>query len=147
MFRSGRVCFLIVATILVCDTSKVRSQSPTDRAPSGQAISGSNSTKNSPATTPEGVVPETQRLQQFQMMQMLDQLPPYRPTEKLSGQAKLSGSRTMSDLGHEWAQNFKQFHPGLEMTGTAEGSEVALRLLSEDPTIIAGVSRPVDAKD
>jgi len=147
MFRSGRVCFFIVATILVCNTSKVRSQSPTDRASSGQEVSGSNPTKNSPSSAPEAVAPETQRQQQFQMMQMLDQLPPYRPTEKVSGQAKLSGSTTMSDLGHEWAQNFKQFHPGLEMTGTAEGSEVALRLLSEDPTIIAGVSRPVDAKD
>ena len=147
MFRSGRVFFFIVATILVCNTSEVRSQSPTDRASSGQAVLGSNPTKNSSATAPEGVAPETQRQQQFQMMQMLDQLPPYRPTEKVSGQAKLSGSTTMSDLGHQWAQNFKQFHPGLEMTGTAEGSEVALRLLSEDPTIIAGVSRPVDAKD
>jgi phosphate transport system substrate-binding protein len=53
----------------------------------------------------------------------------------------------MSDLGHQWAQNFKQFHPKVEFSGTADGSEAALKLLAEDPTIIAGVSRPVDESD
>jgi len=78
---------------------------------------------------------------------MLEQLVPYKHTENLTGKVRLSGSTTMSELGHQWAQSFKKFHPEVEFSGTAEGSEVALKLLADDPTIIAGVSRPVDESD
>jgi len=83
----------------------------------------------------------------FQLMQMLDQLEPYLPLEKLSGKIQLNGSRTMSDMGHQWAENFKQFHPAVEFEGKADGSEVALKALAENPSSIAGVSRPVDEAD
>jgi phosphate transport system substrate-binding protein len=135
-------CWLLVAAILVTwDSSQTFSQSTASLPPTGSPETESTASQN---TTP--AAREAQQ-QQFLIMQMLDQLPPYRPTEKLSGRTTLSGSRTMSDMAHQWAQNFKLFHPGIEFVGTAEGSEVALRLLSEDPTIIAGVSRPVDESD
>jgi phosphate transport system substrate-binding protein len=98
-----------------------------------------------------GTQPESQTAnghpEQFQIMQVLEHLPPYRPLDQIAGKVTLSGSTTMNDVGHQWAKNLKLFHPGLEFNGTAEGSEIALKLLSEDPTIIAGVSRPVDATD
>jgi phosphate transport system substrate-binding protein len=96
-------------------------------------------------------VPESQHAnghpEQFQIMQVLEHLPPYRPLDQIAGKVSLRGSTTMNDVGHQWAKNLKLFHPGLEFSGSAEGSEIALKLLSEDPTIIAGVSRPVDATD
>jgi len=87
------------------------------------------------------------RQQHFQLMQLLDQLEPYSPLEKLEGKVQLNGSRTMSDIGHQWAENFKQFHPSVEFEGKADGSEIALKQLAENPTSIAGVSRPVDEAD
>jgi phosphate transport system substrate-binding protein len=147
MFQSGSAWLIFVAVVLSFGPSDVLSQQqPLTPSPLTQPSVQTNTGLEAPKSNAPTAKPETQQ-QQFQMMQMLDQLPPYRPIEKLSGQANLSGSRTMSDLGHQWAENFKQFHPGLNLSGTAEGSEVALRLLSEDPTIIAGVSRPVDASD
>ncbi len=85
--------------------------------------------------------------QHLQLMQLLEQIPPYRPTKSIKGKADLSGSTTMYDLGHQWAMNFKQFHPEVEFAGTAEGSEAAIKMLANDPTIIAGVSRQVDLED
>lgn len=60
---------------------------------------------------------------------------------------EFGGSVTMLDLGKRWAQNFKQFHAAVEFRGGTEGSEIALKALAENPTIIAGISRPVDESD
>lgn len=144
MFRVCSAWLFVAATFLVWEPSQVRSQPPAKEAPSEGTVT-SPRTGTEKAAVSSNVTREQH--QQFQIMQMMDQLPPYRPIENLSGKANLSGSRTMSDLGHQWSQNFKQFHPGVELSGTAEGSETALKLLGEDPTIIAGVSRPVDIND
>ena len=100
------------------------------------------------ASTPTSSIPPVAMGQQhLQLMQLLEQIPPYRPTKSIKGKADLSGSTTMYDLGHQWAMNFKQFHPEVEFAGTAEGSEAAIKMLANDPTIIAGVSRQVDLED
>lgn len=83
----------------------------------------------------------------LQLMQLLEQIPPYRPSKDVQGKATLSGSSTMYDLGHQWALNFKQFHPKVEFTGEANGSEAALKALASDSSVIAGVSRQVDIED
>jgi phosphate transport system substrate-binding protein len=100
------------------------------------------------STAPAAASPASNAaIHSIQLMQMLDQLPPYRPQGELSGKAILSGSTTMNDLGRQWATQFKLFHPSVEFSGAADGSEAALKLLASDPTVIAGVSRPVDAAD
>jgi phosphate transport system substrate-binding protein len=81
------------------------------------------------------------------LLSLLDQLQPYRARVDLKGKAILSGSTTMADLGHQWRVNFQQFHPAVEFTGAADSSEAGLKALSENPAVIAGVSRNVDAED
>ena len=88
-----------------------------------------------------------QQQMQLQLMHLLEQLTPYRPAKELKGKATLTGSTTMYDLGHQWALNFKQFHPNVEFSGKAEGSEAALKALAADNNVIAGVSRPVNKQD
>ena len=60
---------------------------------------------NSPVVTIDQAQQVIQQ-QHFQLMQMLDQLEPYQPLEKLAGKVQLNGSRTMSDMGHQWASSF-----------------------------------------
>ncbi len=81
------------------------------------------------------------------LMHIVDQLQPYRVKKQLQGQAILSGSRTMADLGHQWRVNFQQFHPQVEFSGSAENSEAGLKALAQNPAVIAGVSRNVDRDD
>jgi phosphate transport system substrate-binding protein len=85
--------------------------------------------------------------QQLQLQQLLEQIPPYRPTATLKGKVVISGSTTMADLGHQWVALFKKFHPEVEFSGTPEGSDKGIRQLADDPTVIAGVSRGVDGED
>ena len=84
---------------------------------------------------------------QFQLMQAVDRLEPYGPSEKVEGVIEFGGSVTMQDLGKRWSLGFKKFHPNVEFLGSANGSEMALQLLAENPKLIVGVSRPVDQSD
>jgi phosphate transport system substrate-binding protein len=85
--------------------------------------------------------------ERFLLMQLVDQLQPYRAKSDVKGKAILSGSTTMADLGHQWRVNFQQFHPNVEFAGAADSSEAGLKSLSENPLVIAGVSRNVDKDD
>ena len=83
----------------------------------------------------------------FQLMQAMDQIESYRPFEQVKGNLTLSGSVTMLDLGRRWSQTFKLFHPEVDIQGGAEGSEAALKALSENANLVIGISRPVDESD
>jgi phosphate transport system substrate-binding protein len=85
--------------------------------------------------------------ERFLLMQLIDQLQPYRAKSEVQGKAILSGSTTMADLGHQWRVNFQQFHPKVEFAGAADSSEAGLKSLAENPQVIAGVSRNVDKDD
>ena len=156
MFRGWKPYFVVATLFLVWDSLPVRSQTtpranaePTSTTQVNQAPevgAQTSSTVNASPKEAPGAPAATQAMS-FQLYQMLEQLPPYRPAEKLSGKVTFSGSTTMNELGNQWAQSFKKFHPEVEFSGSAEGSEVALKMLSNDPTIIAGVSRPVDGDD
>jgi phosphate transport system substrate-binding protein len=161
MFRVWRLSFVAAAALLVWDTNPGRSQtSVTPDAQSTQAspaaplsaksesATAMSSETSKPLSSNDTRANDTgTKAMSFQLYQMLEQLPLYRPAEKLSGKVVFSGSTTMNELGHQWARTFKKFHPEVEFSGSAEGSEVALKMLSNDPTIIAGVSRPVDGED
>lgn len=81
--------------------------------------------------------------QHLQLNQLLQSIDPYLPGGTLQGKTVLSGSTTMSELGKNWAERFKLFHPGVEFARGVDGSEAALESLAKDPNVIVGISRPV----
>jgi phosphate transport system substrate-binding protein len=83
----------------------------------------------------------------FQLMQTVDRLEPYGPSENVEGVIEFAGSVTMQDLGKQWSRVFKQFHPNVEFRGSATGSEAALNALADNPKLFVGMSRPVDESD
>jgi len=83
----------------------------------------------------------------FQLMQTLDRLEPYGPSEDVNGVVEFAGSVTMQDLGKQWSRVFKQFHSNVEFRGSAAGSEAALSALADNPKLFVGISRPVDESD
>jgi phosphate transport system substrate-binding protein len=83
----------------------------------------------------------------LQLMQLLQAIEPYRPTGDIQGKAVLAGSTTMVLLGQSWAERFKLFHPGVEFTRGADGSDAALEALAKDANVIAGVSRTVSDEE
>jgi phosphate transport system substrate-binding protein len=143
MFRGWKPYLVVATLLLVWDPLLARAQT----TPQANAEPASTTPVNPAPETPATDTPAATQAMSLQLYQMLEQLPPYRPAEKLSGKVTFSGSTTMNEIGHQWAQSFKKFHPEVEFSGSAEGSEVALKMLSNDPTIIAGVSRPVDGED
>jgi phosphate transport system substrate-binding protein len=82
-----------------------------------------------------------------QVTSMLDCINPYYPDQGVAGKAVLSGSTTMQLLGQEWANKFREYHPQVQFTRGAEGSDSALELLKRDPTSIAGVGRMINAQE
>jgi phosphate transport system substrate-binding protein len=109
------------------------------------AISQSPSTMGQEGTV-AGNAPNAaqhQASEHLQLMQLLQAIEPYRPTGDVKGKAVLAGSTTMVLLGQSWADRFKLFHPGVEFTRGADGSDAALEALAKDANVIAGVSRTV----
>ncbi len=160
MFRVWRLPLVAAASLMVWDANPGHAQTSVTpdvvSTPSTPAVSSSSTAGQSGTTATAASLEASKatsaddagtKAMSFQLYQMLEQLPPYLPAEKLTGKVAFSGSTTMNELGHQWAQSFKRFHPEVEFSGAAEGSEVALKMLSNDPTIIAGVSRPVDGED
>ncbi len=86
---------------------------------------------------------QRQASEHLQLMQLLQAIEPYRPSGEIKGKAVLAGSTTMVLLGQSWAERFKLFHPGVEFTRGADGSDAALEALAKDANVIAGVSRTV----
>jgi len=81
------------------------------------------------------------------LMHLIDSIEPYHKQKELKGGATLSGSTTMLTLGSKWSDRFKKFHPEVVFTKGAEGTEAGLKALSEDPSVIAGSSRPLTEAD
>ena len=59
----------------------------------------------------------------------------------------MSGSTTMLALGKSWADRFRNFHPEVVFTRGTDGTDSGIKSLSEDPTVIAGSSRPLTDAD
>ncbi len=94
---------------------------------------------NAPA--PGGI--DAAGLQHVALMHLIDSIEPYYPKGELKGEAILAGSTTMQLLGKAWADRFRQFHPEVTFTRGKDGSEAGIKEISENPTIIAGSSRPL----
>ncbi len=71
--------------------------------------------------------------QHLQLNHLLQSIDPYLPHADLKGQAVISGSTTMNELGKNWADRFRLFHPGVAFTRGVDGSDAALNLLRKTP--------------
>lgn len=78
---------------------------------------------------------------------LIESIEPYHPAKQLKGAAVLSGSTTMMELGKQWADRFRKFHTEVKFDRGVDGTEAAIKALAEDPTVIAGLSRPLTDDD
>lgn len=81
---------------------------------------------------------------------------PYTPKEILSGELRLVGSTTMSQLAAVWADGFQRIHPDVKIVIECEGSQTATSQLSQnqlqksqpsDRAVIGLFSRPLDPEE
>jgi phosphate transport system substrate-binding protein len=67
----------------------------------------------------------------------------YCPDRPVAGQLTLVGSETMSQLAALWYHRFQQIHPEVRIPIEPRGSEAVMAGLTEDPTRIGMISRPL----
>lgn len=158
MLRDARLWVKGMILGVALTVSSGRSQdveSPKSEVPTTVADGTSSTTRQGTLAT-NAQAPATPM--QLQLAQMLEQLPPYtfsfapdKQSDKQSAGALKAlhwcGSTTMSELGHQWVHRLRQIHPDIEIISSAEGSEIGLEKLAADPTLLVGVSRPVDEED
>ena len=87
------------------------------------------------------VVPDNS--QHLALMQLVESLEPYHPKGQIGGSAVISGSTTMQSLARSWSERFRKFHPDVVFSKGRDGTENALQEISENPSVIAGASRPL----
>lgn len=136
-----RLCLLAIfsnLSVLVCG-SMLSAQQTVPATPASAPT-------NVPATPPAGPGAsgiDASGLEHVAMMHLIDSIEPYYPKGELKGNAILAGSTTMQLLGKAWSDRFHQFHPDVTFTRGKDGSEAAIREISENPLVIAGSSRPL----
>jgi phosphate transport system substrate-binding protein len=101
---------------------------------------------NTPAGNNQAGAP-TQEHDSLALRHFIDLIEPYHRQKDLKGTAVLSGSTTMLALGKAWAGRFRNFHPDVTLTRGADGTDAGLKSLAEDPSVIAGSSRPLTDAD
>lgn len=161
MLRDARLCVtgMILGVALTVssgrsqDVESSNSEVPTTVA-AGTSSANLQGTAAANVQANSGLRGESATPMQLQLAQMLEQLPPYTfsfaPDTQSAGALKplhWCGSTTMSELGHQWVHRLRQMHPDIEIISSAEGSEIGLEKLAADPTLLVGVSRPVDEED
>lgn len=134
MFRFGRWASPLLTMLVALSLSPVaylRAQAPAAAAPPRQPSTQTAAT-NQPL---------------HDMIAMLSMIDPYRPTSDLKGTVHVYGSTAMDNLAHAWADEFKQFHPQVQVEISAAGSGDAFEQLKKNPKAIAMLSRPVKPEE
>lgn len=139
-FGSSVVTAIILSTVL---SPCLWSQTPASQASNTKPLpNGSSISPNSGSAT------VTQHdLEHAALMHLIESIEPYHKQKELKGTATLSGSTTMLAIGKLWSERFKKFHPEVVFNRGADGTDVGIKSLSEDPTVIAGASRPLSDAD
>ena len=86
-------------------------------------------------------------LEHAALLQLIDSIEPYHIEKEIKGTATLSGSTTMLAIGKSWSERFRNFHSNVVFNRGADGTDVGIKSLAEDPTVIAGSSRPLTDAD
>ena len=81
------------------------------------------------------------------IMAMLSAIDPYRPSGEQKGTVHVYGSTAMDNMAHAWADEFKQFHPQVNVEISAAGSGDAFKQLKENPQALVMLSRPVKPEE
>ena len=139
-FGSTVVFAVMLATLPI---SNLWSQTPATQA---------SKTKSAPNGTPVAPQPgqptfTQQDLEHAALMHLIESIEPYHLEKEIKGSAVLSGSTTMLAIGKSWADRFRNFHPGVVFTRGTDGTDAGIKSLAEDPTVIAGASRPLTEAD
>lgn len=135
MFRFGRRASVILAILVGFNLSPLSclfAQSATTPKPAA------------PAARPPAAAP-AQPLQD--LVATLSMIDPYRPTSDLSGTVHVYGSTAMDNLAHAWDDEFKQFHPEVQVEIAAAGSGDAFEQLKKNPQAMVMLSRPVKPEE
>jgi phosphate transport system substrate-binding protein len=82
-----------------------------------------------------------------EMIAMLKVIDPYRPTGQQSGTVHIYGSTAMDNMAHAWADDFKKFHPQVQVEISAAGSGDAFGKLKQNPQALVMLSRPVKPEE
>ena len=139
-FSSSVASALLLSTVL---SPFSWSQTPASQASNTKPLA--NGSSASPGT---GTSKVTQHdLEHAALMHLIESIEPYHKQKELKGTATLSGSTTMLAIGKLWSERFKKFHPDVVFNRGADGTDVGIKSLSEDPTVIAGSSRPLADAD
>jgi len=140
------ICLAIVVHSF-CLTAILHAQ--TQATPASQTKPVSEKQEPSPGSlSPANVASVAQNeLERAALTHLIESIEPYFKEKEINGTATLAGSTTMLALGKSWSDRFKKFHPEVTFTRGVDGTEAALKALAEDPTVIAGASRPLTDED
>ncbi len=74
-------------------------------------------------------------------------LPLYRPSERLTGTIKLAGSDTMANLAGGWGDNFRQYHPDVDIQIAIQGAANAIPAVMSGEATFGLLSRSITAEE
>ncbi|MCY2984549.1 MAG: substrate-binding domain-containing protein [Planctomycetota bacterium] len=143
---SCRFCFSVAAFALLTMVLASVGQSQTTATPTSNSKPLPKGTE-APATQPIQGSMTQHDIEHAALMRLIDSIEPYHKQKELKGAATLSGSTTMLALGSKWSERFKKFHQEVVFSRGTDGTEAGIKALAEDPTVIAGASRPLTEKD
>ena len=112
---------------------------------------GASNAANPPATAPTPVsqppVSKHDDDDHLALMHLIESLEPYHAKGSIKGSMVVSGSTTMQSMARAWLDRFIKFHPDVSYTKGQEGTDAAIKEISENPQGIAGAGRPLTEQD
>ncbi len=144
--RFCRSCISVVAFVLLAmiQTPVVWSQTTATPASNSKPLPKGTA---GPVSQPTQGLMSQHDIEHAALLHLIDSIEPYHKQKELKGSAVLSGSTTMLSLGSKWSERFKKFHPEVVFSRGTDGTEAGIKALAEDPTVIAGSSRPLTEAD
>lgn len=82
-----------------------------------------------------------------QLRSLLRSIDPYHAKETVSGKIQLFGSGAMDGLAHGWGDNFRGFHPDIEIEVSTLPEQKAAERFVAEPTGIWLLARPVHEEE
>ena len=142
---------LAIVAYMFCSAAILQAQTQANPASQTKPASGKQEASQGASQgslTPANIASATQSEQEHAALtHLIESIEPYFKKKEIKGTATLAGSTTMQALGKSWSDRFKKFHPEVTFTRGVDGTEAALKALSEDPSVIAGASRPLTDED
>ena len=94
------------------------------------------------AAEPAGAVCSVEKLRS-----LLQSIDPYQPAHIAAGKISVFGSSAMDGLAYAWSDNFREFHPEIQVELSSLNDLEAMKRLVNEPTGLWLLSRPVKADE